>query len=81
MALRVAAVVLGGCRERGERAPLDVERGARNAHEHRERASRLALTVHAMADGLIHRVGVGAVRHTATQTATGNRPGRITHAV
>ena len=78
--LRVAAVVLAGRRERGQRFPFDVERGARHAHEHRERAARLALAVRAVADGLNHRFGVRAVRHTAAQTSTSDGPRRISHA-
>jgi hypothetical protein len=32
-----------------------------------------------VADGLNHRVNVSTVRHTATQTPTSNRSGRISH--
>src|SRR5438105_11059450 len=78
--MRLAAVVLAGRCERSERAPLDLERGAGHADDHRERVACLALAVRAVADGLDRRLGVSAVRHTATQTATGDRFGGTTHA-
>ena len=64
----------------GDRAALDVQRGAGHAHDHGERVARLALAVRAVADPLNHRLGVGAVGHAATQTATGDGPGDISHA-
>ncbi len=58
---------------------FDLECGARHADDHGERVARLALAVRAVADGLNHRLGVGAVGHGATEAATGDRKRRATH--
>ena len=59
--LRVGPVVLAGRGVGGERAPLDREGRERYAHDHRERAARLALAVGAVADRLNDGLGLGAV--------------------
>ena len=56
---------------------LKASRG--DADDHREWVARLALAVGAVADGLNHRLGIGAVGHGAAQTATGDWLGCAAH--
>src|SRR5207237_189697 len=58
-----APVVLAGGLERGEGVALDGERLARYANDHRERRSRLALAVRAIASPLPDRLRVDVVSH------------------
>src|SRR4029450_2438341 len=74
--LCLAAVVLAHRRERGQRVPLDVERGAGHSDDYGERIARLTLAVRAVADGLNHWFRVGAVGDGAAKTAARDWLGR-----
>src|SRR5262249_11926843 len=65
--------------ERGERVALHREVLARHTHDHRERASRLALAVRAVAGPLPERIGVDAVGHTAAKASAGDGSGGSRH--